>query len=166
MLHRTHDGWTAEFAIPFRTLRFDPNATTWGLQIRRLIKRKSESTFWSPIGRDADLFRLSKAGTLTGLEGLETGRNLRVKPYVSASNREWLGNGESESNEDLGLDVKWGVTQGLSLDLTVNTDFAGERGRRATGQLDAFFFVLPRKAKSSFWKTRVFSNSDPILGPS
>ena len=162
--HRTHDGWTAEFAIPFRTLRFDPNATTWGLQIRRLIKRKSESTFWSPIGRDADLFRLSKAGTLTGLEGLETGRNLRVKPYVSASNREWLESGESESSEDLGLDVKWGVTQGLSLDLTVNTDFAETEVDEQQVNLTRFSLFFPEKREFFLENAGIFEFG-PDLGP-
>jgi hypothetical protein len=158
-------GWTAEFAIPFRTLRFDPTKSTWGLQVRRIIIRKSEITFWSPIGRDADLFRLSQAGTLTGLEGLTTGRNLRVKPYVSAARREPRnGSGPVTEEEDVGLDLKWGITQGLALDLTLNTDFAETEVDEQQVNLTRFSLFFPEKREFFLENAGIFEFG-PDLGP-
>ena len=158
-------GWTAEFAIPFRTMRFDPAQTTWGLQVRRIIVRKSEITFWSPIGRDASLFRLSQAGTLTGLEGLNTGRNLRVKPYVSASRREPRdGSGPTKEDSEVGLDVKWGITQGLALDLTVNTDFAETEVDEQQVNLSRFSLFFPEKREFFLENAGIFEFG-PDIGP-
>ena len=53
--HVNDEGWVAEIAIPFSTLRFNPELDTWGLNVRRSIRRKNEEVFWSPIGLDADL---------------------------------------------------------------------------------------------------------------
>ena len=167
---RTHDGWTAEFAIPFRTLRFDPAQDTWGLQVRRIIKRKSEIDFWSPIGRDAGLFRLSQAGTLTGLRDLETGRNLRLKPYVTASHREdraadsSTSGGDSSGDEDAGLDLKWGITQGLALDVTLNTDFAETEVDEQQVNLTRFSLFFPEKREFFLENAGIFEFG-PDLGP-
>lgn len=160
---RTHDGWVAEFAIPFRSLRFDPKTTTWGLQVRRIIKRKNEITFWAPIGRDAGIFRLSKAGTLTGLEGLRTGRNLRIKPYVSTAFRQLEGEPDDDQTDELGLDVKWGVTQGLSLDLTVNTDFAETEVDEQQVNLTRFSLFFPEKREFFLENAGIFEFG-PDLG--
>src|SRR5918995_5123167 len=78
----TDIGWTAEFAIPFRTLRFPPGANqTWGINFQRNIRRRNERAYWAPIPRQYTLYRLSLAGSLTGLEtpGI---RNLKATPYV------------------------------------------------------------------------------------
>ena len=122
---RVHEsGWTAEFAIPFSSLRYEPQLETWGFQVRRTIKRKEELALWSPIGREADLFRMSQAGEIRGLRDLEVGRNLRVTPFVTgasasrenASGDNTSGDDHSEESADAGLDVKWGITDGLTLD--------------------------------------------------
>lgn len=77
---RNSDGWVAEMAIPFTTLRFDPRVDTWGFQVRRLIRHRSEEVFWAPLPLEANLFRISLAGDLTGIRGPEPGLNLRLKP--------------------------------------------------------------------------------------
>ena len=82
---RTPEGWSAEMSIPFSTLRFDGDGDTWGLNIRRLIRRTNEDAFWAPVGRDANLPRLSLAGELTGMGDLEPGINLRAKPFGIAT---------------------------------------------------------------------------------
>ncbi|MEM8932497.1 MAG: DUF5916 domain-containing protein, partial [Acidobacteriota bacterium] len=158
------DGWTAEFAIPFSSLRFDAALDTWGFQVRRIIKRKEEFTFWSPIDLQSNLFRLSDAGTLTGLGGLQTGRDLRIKPFVVAStqsSREGDGDGESF---DAGLDVKWGVTDGLTLDLTVNTDFAETEVDEIQTNLTRFPLFFPEKREFFLENAGIFQFG-PDLGP-
>ncbi|RMH23289.1 MAG: hypothetical protein D6696_01055 [Acidobacteria bacterium] len=141
---RGEDGWTAEIAIPFSTLRFDPAAKAWGLEFRRLIRRKNEDLFWAPIGIDAGLERVSKYGALYGIEGVDPGLNLNVKPFVVASARDVAG-GASEEEGDGGLDVKWGVSRGLALDLTLNTDFAETEVDDQQINLTRFSLFFPEK---------------------
>ena len=150
---RTEDGWAAEMAIPFSTLRFTPGSD-WGLNVRRMIRRKNEEAYWSPIPLEADIWRFSLAGRLTGLDGISPGLNLRAKPFAVASGREDLAQRKSlEPNaetgttmsDDMGLDLKWGVGRGLSLDLTVNTDFAESESDEQQVNLSRFSLFLPEK---------------------
>ena len=79
------DGWIAEFVIPFTTFRFS-NAPTqeWGLNLGRKILRRNEDSQWSPIPiRFRAISKISLAGTLTGLENIRPGRNLKIKPYIA-----------------------------------------------------------------------------------
>jgi hypothetical protein len=143
---RTEDGWAAEMAIPFSTLRFAPAGGDWGLNVRRMIRRKNEEAYWSPIPLEGDMWRFSLAGRLTGLEGISPGLNLRAKPFAVASGREELASNEGiRTAEDAGLDVKWGVGRGLSLDLTFNTDFAESEADEQQVNLSRFSLFLPEK---------------------
>src|SRR5881409_1532228 len=79
----TDRGWTVEMVVPFKTLHFDPGVTDpWGLQIWRFIRRNTEDVFWAPVPRAEDLFRISRAGELRGLEGIRQGKSLMLKPYA------------------------------------------------------------------------------------
>src|SRR5205814_2207927 len=81
---RTADGWSAEFAIPFRTLRYPGGDGKWGLNVERVIRRKNEETLWQSYQRDGGGFwRISNAGHITGLVGLpHEGLGIEVKPYT------------------------------------------------------------------------------------
>lgn len=159
-------GWTAEFAIPFSSLRFDPRLDTWGFQVERSIKRKEEVTFWSPIGLDASLFRISQAGELRGLRDLDVGRNLRTTPFVtgSTSRRNDAAVSSSDDEFDGGLDVKWGVTDGLTLDLTVNTDFAETEVDEIQTNLTRFPLFFPEKRAFFLENSGIFQFGSE-LGP-
>ncbi|MBI3933956.1 MAG: carbohydrate binding family 9 domain-containing protein, partial [Acidobacteria bacterium] len=118
------DGWTAEIAIPFKTLKFrDSNVQNWGINFQRTVRRKNEDSFWSPLPRIYDLGRVSLAGTLEGMEGVRPGSNTRIKPYVAGTFGEYS-NGHSNWTGDAGLDVKYALTPGLTWDFTYNTDFS------------------------------------------
>jgi hypothetical protein len=123
---KTSEGWCAELAIPFRTLRFDPEAEAWGFNVLRYIRRRSEEVFWAPILLDADVKRVSQYGRLSGIEGVEQGWNLNVLPFTVGTSADTPEPDDPRAGEDLdfGLDVKKGLGRSLSLDLTVNTDFA------------------------------------------
>lgn len=144
---RTSDGWSAEMEIPFSTLRFDPAKDTWGLNVRRLIRHKSEEAFWASVPVQAGLFRISLAGDLTGIRGPEPGLNLRVKPFAvgSASELQTPAGGSSDEDGELGLDVKWGLTRTMTLDLTVNTDFAESEVDDQQVNLTRFSLFFPEK---------------------
>ena len=144
---RTAEGWSAEMEIPFATLRFDPKQDTWGLQVRRLIRHKSEEVFWASIPLEANLFRISLAGELTGIRGPEPGLNLRIKPFAVGTASELQTPAGRASDDDLeaGLDIKWGITRTTTLDLTYNTDFAEVEVDDQQINLTRFSLFFPEK---------------------
>jgi len=120
----TESGWSAEFRIPLRTLRYGPAPQTWGVNAYRNIQRRRERTFWAPLERIYDLPRLSSAGELRGLQ-LKTPRNFKVLPYaISSANRDYRPGATTDLDGDVGFDAKFGITPSLNLDATYNTDFA------------------------------------------
>ena len=138
-------GWYAEIAIPFRTLRFgSADLQTWGINFQRRIRRRNEDSFWAPLPRIYDLQRVSLAGSLEGLQGIRPGNDIRVKPYVlgsaGTSTRVDVG-----TDADVGLDVKYGVTSGLTWDFTVNTDFAQVEADEQQVNLTRFSLFFPEK---------------------
>ena len=145
----TSEGWVAEIAIPMVTLRF-PKADrqVWGVNFMRNIRRKNEQVFWAPIPRAYGLTRVSLAGTLSGISGVNRGMDLRVTPYLLAGGRQdraaTAGLAGSGFNE-IGLDLKYGVTSGLNLDLTVNTDFAQVEVDEQQVNLTRFALFFPEK---------------------
>lgn len=142
----TAEGWTAEFAIPFRTLRFPAgDAQTWNLNFQRNIRRRNERAFWSPIPRQYDLNRVSLAGEVTGIT-VPALRNLKVTPYALANMVE---SGPRPSHGvvlgDVGADLKYTLTPSLALDATVNTDFAQVEVDDQQVNLDRFNLFFPEK---------------------
>jgi len=137
-------GWSAEFAVPFKTLRYPAgDDQRWGVNFQRNIRRRNETAFWSPVPRQFNLYRLSEAGTLTGLS-IPSQRNLKVFPYVLGqmtsahrTDTKWLG--------DVGGDIKYSVTPSLTLDATVNTDFAQVEVDDLQINLDRFTLFFPEK---------------------
>jgi len=120
----TESGWTAEFRIPLRTLRYGPAPQVWGVNAFRNIQRRRERAYWSPLAREYNLERLSAAGDLRGLQ-LQTPRNLKVLPYVTSSaNRDFRPRVATDLDGDFGFDAKFGITPSLNLDASYNTDFA------------------------------------------
>ena len=140
-----NDGWYAEIAIPFKTLKFasaDPQ--TWGINFRRQLRRYNESSFWAPVQRIHALSRVSMAGTLEGLQGLKPGANLRVKPYGLTS-RSSVAGANAAGDVQGGFDVKYGVTSGLTWDFTVNTDFSQVEADEQQVNLTRFSLFFPEK---------------------
>lgn len=140
-------GWSAEFAIPFRTLRFKSGEnTTWGINFRRNIRKTNEIAFWSPLPLGLDMKRLSLAGTLTGLNIKNPG-NLKAIPYVLGRlDRDFTeADGETKFDSEVGVDVKYSVTPSITLDLTYNTDFAQVEVDDQQVNLDRFNLFFPEK---------------------
>ncbi len=145
---RTPDGWVAEIEIPMVTLRFpDADPQSWGINLMRNISRKNEQAYWAPIPKPFTLTRVSLAGSLTDLGTLDRGRDLRIKPFVTGGGRSTLESGISDrtAQSDIGLDVKYGITAGLNLDVTVNTDFAQAEVDNEQVNLTRFALFYPEK---------------------
>jgi hypothetical protein len=145
----TEDGWEAEIAIPLTTLRFaDTAQQTWGINFMRNIRRKNEQVFWAPIPKAYTLTRVSMAGSLSGLESLSHGMDLKLKPYVVSGGRaNHLAPGQrsSEFLHGVGVDAKYGLTGGMNLDLTYNTDFAQVEVDEQQVNLTRFGLLFPEK---------------------
>jgi hypothetical protein len=139
-------GWTAEFAIPFRTLRFPSGSDqVWGMNFQRNIRRRNERAYWAPIPRQYDLYRLSLAGSVAGIR-TPVVRNFKVTPYALANALE---SGEKPVSSkvigDVGADLKYNLTPSVTLDATVNTDFAQVEVDDQQVNLDRFNLFFPEK---------------------
>lgn len=141
--------WFVEMAIPFTTLRFnaDRSPQDWGANFIRRIRRLNETSYWAPLERRHRVHRMSRAGTLTGLQGLRPGRNLTVMPYALAGRSDGtdVASGDAGARADAGLDVKWGLTPSMTLDLSLNTDFAQTEVDREQVNLTRFSLFFPEQ---------------------
>ncbi|THV57202.1 hydrolase [Flagellimonas alvinocaridis] len=140
-------GWSAEFAIPFRSLRFAPGKDkTWGLNFQRNISKNTETAYWTSLPLGFDMKRLSLAGNLSGLN-LKNPGNLKLIPYVLGQyvNDKSVSPSETDTNFDAGADIKYSVTPSLTLDLTYNTDFAQVEVDDQQVNLDRFNLFFPEK---------------------
>jgi hypothetical protein len=136
---RTSDGWTAEIAIPFKTLRFRPDQTVWGFNVERQIKHLFETDRWAAARVTSWIGNLADAGQLTGLEGARQGHGLDVRPYVSGARD--TGEGQFTG----GLDVFKNLTPNLNASVTVNTDFAETEADIRQVNLTRFPLFFPEK---------------------
>ncbi len=146
---RTDRGWESEFAIPLRTLRYEPGENrTWGLNVMRNVRRKNEQSFLAPIPRGYNIYRVSLARKISGLD-LPGRRDVKVTPFaLGDAHRNPLAVAESSRETqgfDIGLDVKWGVTPNLTVDFTANTDFAQVEADDQQINLTRFPLFFPEK---------------------
>ena len=142
------DGWTAEMAIPFKSLRYPSRGDgehRWGFQITRTLQTKDETLVWAPMTR-AVAGVLTQMGTLGGLRGLSVSRNLEFLPTATAIQLGRLtdtGYVEDDTQPDFGFNMKYGVTSNLTADFTLNPDFSqieADRPQIETNQRYALFF--------------------------
>lgn len=161
---RIHDrGWTIEWAIPFSTVRFDPglDVQDWGMQLMRRIRRNNEEGYWAPLDRRDRIHKMSKAGTLRGLEGIRAGRNLLVKPYAMSAARRGSPEGDPDDwTADGGLDLKYGITPRLTLDLTWRTDFSQVEVDQEQVNLTRFSLFFPERRDFFTENSGVFDFGD------
>ena len=158
---RVDDGWMVEMAIPFRTLRFDfTRAPTWGINFSRRVRRLNEVSFWAPVPRAYTLARVSLAGELTGIAHAGAPRDLRVKPYLVGRTVRETGGANRGSSSDIGADVKYGVTAGLTLDVTLNPDFAQAEADEQQVNLTQFSQFFPEKREFFLENSGIFYVGD------
>jgi len=143
---RDASGWSAELRIPFKTLRFESGSgRIWGVNFSRRIRGKNEIDYWSPVPRVYNLYRAGLAGTLTGLPDASQGRNLRIKPWIAADSTRALAAKEFDADVHAGLDIKYGVTPSLTLDVTAKPDFAQAEADEQQVNLTQFSLFFPEK---------------------
>ena len=142
-------GWSAEFGIPFRTLRYPAgDSQTWGVNFQRTIRRRNETAYWAPLTLQYNLFRVSQAGQLRGLQvPVGDTENLQLTPYVTGEAIRLDADPARGTTAvgDVGADLKYSVTSGLTLDATWNTDFAQVEVDEQQINLDRFNLYFPEK---------------------
>ena len=149
---RFESGWTMEAAIPFKSIRYSKGTEqVWGFNVMRTKRSKNERSLLTkvPPGRgDAALAQTSFAASAVGLQAPPPRRTLDLKPYATSSvttNRTVSPVVSNDPKAAAGVDLKYGVTQGLAADLTVNTDFAQVEADEQQANLTRFSLFFPEK---------------------
>lgn len=137
-------GWTAEFKIPFANFRFTDKPTqTWGFDVERVNRRKSEVTVWKQLTQAGVVTRMSDLGHMVGIADIDTGKNFEISPYL-------LGGGSDESDAaggqfGTGVDVQYNLTSALKANMTLNPDFAQVEADQLEINLTRFPTRFPEK---------------------
>jgi len=156
------DGWYAEFRIPFATLRYEKGGPqVWGINFARTIRRRNEEVLWAPVPRNFDFYRVSMAGTLRAIEA-PARRAFTVTPYaLTSGRRDYVAGTATDYAFEAGGDAKVGLTQGLTLDLTLNTDFAQVEVDEEQLNLTRFPLFFPEKRPFFLENAGTFSVGSP-----
>lgn len=141
----TDKGWFAEFVIPFSTLKFSTKPKqVWGINFERNIRRKREQDLWQGWSRDSEIEQVSRAGILTGIEGVSNVTLIELKPYGIAG-FETYSDAPTDTKLNGGGDLNYLITPSMKLNLTVNTDFAQVESDRMQVNLTRFSLYYPEK---------------------
>jgi hypothetical protein len=138
----TPEGWVVEIAIPFKTLSFDPMASSWRMNFARNIERKNEGMAWVSRNRNTDL---STMGDVVGISQIEQGRGLDVVPSMSVRDQRAIGATPGASDVEPSVDVFYKITPQLNASLTVNTDFSATEVDDRQVNLTRFSLFFPER---------------------
>jgi len=156
-------GWTIEIRIPFRSIRFKEDARIWGINFRRHVRSKTETSYLTRIPASFarnGLTRTSSAATLVGIESPSKLRNIDVKGYAlgsTATNRVIAPAITNDGDSEFGADMKWGVTQSFVADFTYNTDFAQVEDDEQQVNLTRYSLLFPEKREFFMEGAQFFS---------
>jgi len=145
-------GWGFEMRVPFKSIRYPGSGPqVWGINLRRVIKRKNELAYLTPMPRSFGgnaIYHMGSAGTLVGIETPAQSMNLELKPYaVSSLTTDHAAASPFNNRKDgnAGFDFKYGLTRGLILDATYRTDFAQVEEDQQQVNLTRFSLFFPEK---------------------
>lgn len=164
--HVTDSGYYAEFAIPFKTLRYNrssDSAVSWGLTLARLARRNYEVTVFPAVPQSFSPYRMTYAAELMGLKLPKPSANVRLQPYAMYQyNRATNSNGERADNGlfKAGGEVKWAINPESVLDLTFNTDFAQADVDQAVNNLTRFNVQFPERRQFFLENRGVYAGAD------
>ena len=150
---KDEEGWTAEMAIPFKTLSFDPDNDTWGINFQRRQLRRGERIIWITRNRQMGP---SVTGDLIGIRDVDQGRGLDVVPSINVNMREDHRISVTDSNFEPSIDVFYKVTPSLNASLTANTDFSATEVDDRQVNLTRFNLFFPKKRDFFLRDTDIF----------
>ncbi len=153
------DRWTAEFAIPFRSMRYNEGAGEWGINFNRLDLKTNEKSSWAPMPRNIQTANLGYAGTLIWDEPLgKAGIRYSLIPYLSAKMTEDNEAQTSSSKGTGGMDAKVILSTSMNLDLTVNPDYSQVDVDTQQTNLDRFELFFPEKRRFFLENSDLFAD--------
>lgn len=152
--------WTAEMAIPLKTLRFNEGQSQWNLNFYRIDSEQAEKSTWTPISVNFGIINLANLKKAEWEEPTKKpGSNISFIPYVSAGLQRNFEDGEdAQSDFNAGFDLKLAVTPGLNLDLTVNPDFSQVEVDQQVTNLDRFEIFFPERRQFFLENADLFAN--------
>ena len=141
---RTDEGWTAEMAIPFRSISYDPGVDKWGFEIMRQIRHKNETVRWSQIDQFLPPYNVSEIGLISGIRDTRQGLGLDVQAFAKVNyERDWMRRPRDDSfAPEASGNIFYKVTPSLTGTLTLNTDFSDsplDERQVNTGRFSLFF---------------------------
>lgn len=148
---RADSGWYAEFAIPWKTLRYKKSidsTTSWGFNMNRSRRMTNENYSFSPFPRSFNVLRMDYAGQLTNIKPPPPSTNIRIQPFFLASidrTNNIAGRKPNDSNYKIGGEIKWAINSNSVLDLTFNTDFAQADADRQINNVSRFSVFFPER---------------------
>ena len=166
---RFEGGWTVEVAVPFKTLRYAPGrAQLWGFNVHRGQRWKNERSYLMPMPglvAGGALMQVSMAATVVGIEAPPAASNLEIKPYVISEASVPQPAASTDLDADVGIDVKYGVSQNLTADFTLNTDFAQAEADEQQINLTRFSLFFPEKREFFLENAGLFAFGGAGTGP-
>ena len=142
---RDEKGWIAEYAIPFKTLSMDADAPAWGLELERYIRRRNEFAMWANHDQDKNLSYVAAFGDLLGLENLDQGRGLDIKPQAASRYRRRFDSDDKDFTIKPGAEIIYKITPSLNGSLIVNPDFSNARVDEIKTNLTRFDLFFPEQ---------------------
>ncbi len=152
--------WVAEMAIPLNTLRFNEGQDEWNINFYRIDSENAERSTWAPISRNFTLFNLAATRVAEWEEPTQnTGSNISFIPYIAGNyDQNFQEGGEANTGFNAGFDVKYAITPGLNLDLTVNPDFSQVEVDQQVTNLDRFEIFFPERRQFFLENADLFAN--------
>src|SRR5687767_9770919 len=163
-VHKSAIGWTIEIEIPFRTLNFNPNSDTWGINFQRTVRRKNEESIWTGWARNQGLRRMTNAGHVTGITNVTQGRGLDIRPYglYIAEASPGRGRGPMDGDAKAGVDLFYNPTPFVRANLTVNTDFAQTEVDQRQVNLTRYSLFFPERRQFFLDGAPYFDFGSPV----
>ena len=162
---RTEQGWSAEFAIPFKSLGFSPGGMVWGFNISRRIQRKVEEARWSGARLETQFRQVSEAGEITILDSITQGVGLDIRPFLGGRWLHTRANANDAVTGKPGLDMSYNFTPNLKLTATANTDFGETEVDARQINLSRFSLFFPEKRSFFLEDAGVFTFSNTSVSP-
>jgi hypothetical protein len=162
----TDSGYYAEFAIPFKSLRYDrhgSDSSSWGITLARMARRDYEVTVYPQVPQAYSPYRMSYAAQMKGLKLPPPSANIRVQPYglyQYSRTRNSRDNIAEKHGWKAGGEIKWAITPHSVLDVTFNTDFAQSDVDRAVNNLTRFNVFFPERRQFFLENSGVYAGSD------
>jgi hypothetical protein len=153
---RLENGWSAEFAIPFKTLSFKAGQGEWGFNFARTIKRKFEEDRWASPRLDAKFQQVSEAGSMKGLSEVDQGLGIDIRPFVSGNAIHYADTNSNALVGKPGGDIFYSLTPSLKWSTTFNTDFGETEVDDRQINLTRFPLFFPEKRAFFLENTGIF----------